>query len=143
LSAPFSGCEAPRKACTENLFREAFSGGGTSRKAFREKTPRGLGGGGAPSRRKSVHGHPFQGLRPRKACMEKGANKLPNWDCAFGICRRRSPGGWKGAMPHPGKATGVREGVEPHPGISLGRDLGAIAQTVRGAFSPPRAVAQR
>ena len=39
-------------------------------------------------------------------------------------------------MPHPGKATWVREGVEPHPGISLGRYRRAIAQTVRGRIVP-------
>jgi hypothetical protein len=45
------------------LFREAFSGA-----FFRNFVPE------KPS------GHPFQGLRPRKACMEKGANKLPEWE---------------------------------------------------------------
>ena len=64
----------------------------------------------------------------------------------FSGVRGRSHGGWKGAMPHPGEATGVRDGTISLPewdvhsgyaeGISLGGELGAIAQgvTVRGAF---------
>jgi len=31
-----------------------------------------------------------------------------------------------------GEALGVREGAMPHPGISLGRELGAIAQVGTG-----------
>jgi len=76
---PFSGCFAPRKA-------------------FTEKIARGLRRGRSPISRKSVHGKPFQGLRPRKACMEKGQiNYLTR------MCMRD-----------------MRS-------ISLGRELGAIA----------------
>jgi len=71
--------------------------------------------------------------------------------------RRRSHGGWKGAMPHPGGATGVRDGTISLPewdvhsgyaeGISLGRyrrakaprELGAIAQApFSGAYAPEK-----
>ena len=37
------------------------------------------------------------------------------------------PRGLGRGCPHPGEATGVREGVKPHPGISLVGELGAVA----------------
>ena len=104
--APFSGCEAPRKACTEKekLNRIVFSGCAWAK-------PRGLGRG-CP--------HPGEATGVRD-----GTISLPDWDVHSGYTE--------------GEATGVREGVEPHPGISLGRELGAIAQApFSGAYAPEK-----
>jgi len=66
LYAPFSGCEAPRKACTETLFREAFSGA-----FFRNFVPekpsgkntQGVKEGVKPHLPKSLQGKIARGLR--------------------------------------------------------------------------------
>jgi len=59
----------------------------------------GLRRGRSPISPKSVHGHPFQGLRPRKACMEKGANKLLDKDVHPGYAEGKALGVGRGLCP--------------------------------------------